>query len=126
MAVNNKKKGMIVALVLVGFIGLVFGFYQFQSRQHSASIPATPDTPAYQTGKAFEVIEPNEPAGYTSDKSPETLISEADDIIARANAILEKNNLGGLEMSDEQKQATAEKVADIEQKIVELEAKLEP
>lgn len=120
----DNNKGWIAGLTLVVFAALIFVLYQIRNGQQSGSVSSLSDTPAYQTGKAFEVIEPERSTPSFSNKSPEELISEADQITARADAIIGKHNLGDLEITAEQKQALEQRAADITRKIDELERQL--
>jgi hypothetical protein len=125
MTSTNIKKTGIFTLGLIGFIGLVVAFYQLQLTSQSASIPQVPDKPAYQTGKAFEVIEPEKSANVYINKTPESLISEADQIIANANAIVAKHGLGEAELTAQERREVDERIAAIKQQLDELEQQLD-
>jgi len=122
---RNNKKGMLFGLVLVVFLALVFSFYQLKNSRQPAPISDVTKQPAYKTGKAFEIIEPEQPANSFSDKSPRELIGEADQIIARANATIEKHKLGELELTAAEQRAAEKRIANIERNINELVEKLE-
>lgn len=128
MASIQHNKGLIATLVLILFTAGLFGLYQLQKQQVSNQQTQHSERsakPAYQTGKAFEAIDPEQPAKQSSSKTTDELISEADQIIANANAIVAKNNLGEIDLTDEEKRAVGERVANIERKINELRKQLD-
>ncbi len=126
MTALKNKKGVLTGLILLVFLGMVAGFYQLQEHQNSTGLFDKNSKPAYQTGKAFEVIEPGKQAYTFSNRTPAQLTGDADQIIARANAIIEKRKLDELEMTAAQRNAVVQRRGEIEEKITELEVILAP
>lgn len=124
---QNNKRGWIFGLSTLVFASLVFGFYllRMQSASTSLSDPAQSESPAYQTGKAFEVIEAEKPAFDSSQLSAEQLIAEGDRIILETRKTTDQLSLDGVEISTDHAGDSEERLAKIQQRIDQLEQLLD-
>jgi hypothetical protein len=124
MNATANNKGLTIIAIILAFVALVYAFFQLHAQQNQVDTTPLTNGPVYQTGEAFEVIDPAKPSSPTSNKTPEQLVAEADQIIAETNLLIEQQSLGDATLSDAEKQAAEARVARLMEKINELEKQL--
>ena len=124
MTATSNNKGLTIIVITLAFVAMVYAFFLLHSHQNQVEINPQTNRPVYQTGEAFEKIDPAQPSTQTSNKTPEELVAEANRIIAETDLLIEQQGLGSTTMSDAEKQAAEQRVARLKEKINELEQQL--
>lgn len=123
MSATSNNQGLKIVVITIAFMAMVYAFFLLHTHQNQVETNPQTNGPVYQTGEAFEVIEPSKPA-TPSNKTPDALVAEANQIIAETNLLIEQQGLGSRTMSDAEKQAAEQRVARLKKKINELEQQL--
>jgi len=124
MSATSNNKGLTILAITIAFVAMVYAFFLLHSHQNQVETNPQNNRPVYQTGEAFETIDPAGPSTQTSTKTPDELVAEANQIIAETNLLIEQQGLGSKTLSDAEKQATEQRVARLKEKINELEKQL--
>ena len=132
-----RGKGLRVVGCLLFFLAAVYGFFQWHSSFLETELTRHDEAPRYQTGAAFEVIDPSgssvsSPSSSTpsfssssgiSAQSPEALMAEADRLIADTNQLLAEQGIA-LEV-DEDASSQARRLTALEAEIDVLSEQLD-
>ena len=117
-----RGKGLRVVGCLLFFLAAVYGFFQWHSSPLETELTRHDEAPRYQTGAAFEVIDPSgssvsssstpsfSSSSRISDKSPEALMAEADRLIVDTNQLLAEQGIapeGDEDVSSQARRLTA-------------------
>ena len=117
-----RGKGLRVVGCLLFFLAAVYGFFQWHSFSLETELTRHDEAPRYQTGAAFEVIDPSgssvsssstpsfSSSSRISDKSPEALMAEADRLIVDTNQLLAEQGIapeGDEDVSSQARRLTA-------------------
>lgn len=117
-----RGKGLRVVGCLLFFLAAVYGFFQWHSSSLETELTRHDEAPRYQTGAAFEVIDPSgssvsssstpsfSSSSRISDKSPEALMAEADRLIVDTNQLLAEQGIapeGDEDVSSQARRLTA-------------------